>query len=110
MKQTILTSFDENEFKELLKEILIEVLQKQLHKKSDPLEVPMNIQEAAEFLKLKVTTLYDKTSRRLIPHSKIGNKLYFKLGELKNWIENGKVKTQEEIEGMATTHVLTKKN
>lgn len=70
---------------------------------------PMNIDEAAKFLKLKKATLYEKTSEQTIPHHKKGNKLYFYKSELEAWIKQGKVKTNGEIEGDAATYTLRNK-
>lgn len=57
----------------------------------------MNVTQASEFLNLAVNTLYEKTSKRIIPHLKKGNRLIFKRSELTEWIETGKVSTLEEM-------------
>ena len=49
------------------------------------------------YLKLSKATEYKLTMERQIPHYKMGKKLYFRKDELDNWINKGKVKTQEEI-------------
>ena len=57
----------------------------------------LNIQEAADFLRLSVPTLYGKVSARLIPFSKPGKRLYFSKAELTEWIKQGRKKTRAEI-------------
>jgi excisionase family DNA binding protein len=110
MNVSFLTALSESEFKELLKSSIREILSEDLRQLKSTLPDILNIQEAASFLKLKITTIYEKTSRKLIPHFKKGNKLYFNRAELIDWIQRGKVKTKPEIEGQAATYLLTGTN
>jgi excisionase family DNA binding protein len=105
MNTSFLTSFSEQEFKDFLKSAIKEVLKEELQNLKSNQPETFSIKEAASFLKLKITTLYEKTSRKLIPHFKKGNKLYFNRVELEDWINQGKVKTQQEIEGSAATYL-----
>jgi excisionase family DNA binding protein len=109
MSVQFLTNITEQEFKEFLKSALREIL---TENKSEPegeqRSQIFNVKEAAKFLKLQITTLYEKTSRKLIPHFKKGNKLYFNRAELETWIGGGKVKTQEELQGEAVTYTMNK--
>lgn len=57
----------------------------------------LNIDEAAEFLTLAKPTLYTKCNRREIPHMKRGGRLYFSRKELKEYLYDGKVKTNDEV-------------
>ena len=109
MSASFLTSLSEQEFKEFLKSAIKEILNDNLKNLRSDLPDILNIGEAASFLKLKITTLYEKTSRKLIPHFKKGNKLYFNRKDLEEWIKTGKVTTKPEIEGQATTYLLTEK-
>lgn len=109
MSVQFLTNISEQEFKEFLKDALKETLGEKLSALKEQLPEILDVQQAAKFLKLKLATLYEKTSRKLIPHFKKGNKLYFHLSELQEWINKGKVKTFEEIENEAVTFTLTKK-
>ena len=68
----------------------------------------MNVEQASEFLNLAIATIYDKTSKNLIPHKKKGNKLYFIRKELENWILDGNIKTSEEIDAEAMDYVMKK--
>lgn len=108
MAVQFLTNITEQEFKVFLKEALLEILGGQTQLKEQPQEL-MNIQQTAEFLNLKVNTLYEKTCRKTIPHLKKGNKLYFQRSTLERWINEGKVKTNDEIEREALTFRLNRK-
>jgi excisionase family DNA binding protein len=55
------------------------------------------IELAIEVSGLAKPTIYGLVSRREIPHSKRGKKLYFSRRELKEWLTTGKRKTQDEI-------------
>jgi excisionase family DNA binding protein len=106
MSVQFLTNISEQEFKEFLKDALKEILGDELGAMKKQFPDILTVQQAADFLKLKIATLYEKTSRKLIPHFKKGNKLYFHLSELQEWIQKGKVKTHEEIESEAITFTL----
>ena len=109
MEPIFLTNLNKDEFKELLKETIMEVLNENY--KALELHAPqiLDVKQAAEFLHLEITTIYEKTSRKLIPHFKKGNKLYFNSGELEAWIQQGKVKTANEIGVEAIDYLLTGK-
>lgn len=59
---------------------------------------PLNIEEAAAFIRKPKSTIYQLTSTRQIPFSKMGKQLLFFKKDLLKWIEEGKKKTQKEIE------------
>jgi excisionase family DNA binding protein len=107
MSVQFLTNISEQEFKKFLKDALKEILGDELGAMKKQFPDILTVQQAADFLKLKIATLYEKTSRKLIPHFKKGNKLYFHLSELQDWIQKGKVKTHEEIECEAKTYTMT---
>lgn len=106
MSATFLTSLSEQEFKEFLKSAIKEIIREDLSNLKPSLPDILNIKEAAGFLKLKINTLYEKTSRKIIPHFKKGNTLYFNRSELDEWIKAGKVNTNQVIEGKAATYLL----
>lgn len=106
MSIQFLTNISGEEFREFLKDALKEILADEPGAaKQQPPEI-MDVRQASDFLKLKITTLYEKTSRKLIPHFKKGNKLYFLRSELEEWVSEGKVKTRDEVEGEALTFLL----
>lgn len=109
MSVQFLTNISEQEFRKFLRDALQEILAGEPGAlKEQPPEI-LDAGQAAHFLKMKIATLYEKTSKKLIPHFKKGNKLYFRLSELQQWIGQGKVKTHEEIECRAITFTLNKK-
>ena len=59
---------------------------------------PLSIDEAATFLQMPKSSIYQLTSTRQIPFSKVGKPLYFFKKDLLEWLESGKKKTQKEIE------------
>ena len=95
MSDNITITIGPNELRNLLKEVLLEVIQEsqQPHREASNI---MDIQEAAAFLNLALPTLYAKTSKRVIPHYKQGKKLLFKRAELIAWIESSRVKTMND--------------
>lgn len=108
MAVSFLTNLSEEEFKQFLKLAIGEAMKEQGKQSNEsPLDI-LNIQQAATYLNLKVCTLYEKTSLKIIPHFKKGNKLFFVQADLLKWVQEGKVSTQSEIQTMAVNY-LTKK-
>lgn len=104
-----MVNYSEAEFKALLKDVVREIL-KEVSPVLQAVPDILDVKQAANYLRLKVTTLYEKTSRKLIPHFKKGNKLYFNKTELEAWVKAGKVKSADEMESEAATYVLNKKS
>lgn len=61
-------------------------------------EIPIDIDEAAEILKLAKPTVYTKVSKREIPCIKHGKRLLFYRSELLSYIQQGRRKTVKDIE------------
>ncbi len=57
----------------------------------------LSAEEAAEFLNLKLSTIYSKTSKNEIPYYRTGKKLMFDPKELEEWIRARRVKSSNEI-------------
>lgn len=70
---------------------------------------PMSITEAAKFVNLTVPTLYGFVSKRTIPFSKVGKRLYFNEIELTSWIQSGRKQTCNEISDNPATLLIPKK-
>lgn len=64
------------------------------------------IEEAAAFLRKKVPTLYRMTSKREVPFSKQGNRLYFSKQDLIQHVKDSKKKTQLEIAQEAKQYLV----
>ncbi len=102
-----MVNYSESEFKAMLKETVLEIMMEARQSNSTLPEI-LDVKQAAELLRLKVSTLYEKTSRKLIPHFKKGNKLYFNRIELEAWVKTGKVKSVGDLESEAASYVLNK--
>jgi excisionase family DNA binding protein len=105
MESPMFFQFSRNELKSLLKEILREISSEE-RREAESNTTLINIQEAAALLNLAVTTLYEKTSEKLIPHYKHGKKIMFKKSELLAWVESRRVKTIHEIRKEAASQML----
>jgi excisionase family DNA binding protein len=91
-------------FREMLEPIIDDCVSRAFNKNINELrfEQPVNeevfdMKEALSYLKLSKGTMYRMTMDRLVPHYKVGKRLYFRKEELDAWIGKGKVKTQQEI-------------
>ncbi len=51
----------------------------------------LDIDETAEFLKIKKATIYQMTHMQQIPHIKLGGKLLFDPNDLEKWLEGKKI-------------------
>jgi excisionase family DNA binding protein len=69
----------------------------------------MSVEDAAKFLNLAKTTLYQLTSRNEIPFVKRTRKLYFSRADLENWLLEGTQKSKKEIEKEAILFIQTQK-
>lgn len=93
----------------------IENLLLDLKQKKQPIVSQINtsdiltIQEAADLLHLSVPTCYTKVSKRELPHTKKGGRLYFSRQELMTWLKQGRRKTSAELEQEANDYVALKK-
>ena len=108
MSVSFVTSLTNEELKSLIKQSVREVLNEErsagLKESSD--DDLVDVKKASGFLNMAVATIYEKTSRRLIPHLKQGKKLYFSIKELTAWLKKGKVKTMAEIDQEASNYVI----
>ena len=92
--------------KRWIKETLTEIQPK----KDDPTDQPdqlLTVQEAADFLKLTVPTIYSKVSRGELPVMKRSKRLYFSSKELVDYLKEGRRKSNAEIEAQAESYLLT---
>jgi excisionase family DNA binding protein len=76
---------------------------------AEPTEQLLTIQEAAEFLKLTVPTLYSKVSKGELPVMKRSKRLYFSRAELLAYLKEGRKKSNAEIEQEAKAYLLNHK-
>jgi excisionase family DNA binding protein len=70
----------------------------------------LSFSEACEFLNLSASYLYKLTSTQKLPHYKPnGKKIYFRRGELQEWLLKNRIKPLAEIEKEALDYVVSKK-
>lgn len=69
----------------------------------------LGITEAANYLKLAKPTIYELVAKRKIPHYKKGKRLYFRKHDLDEWINQGRVKTENEIRAEAGKYIVRRK-
>ena len=69
----------------------------------------LTVHEAAEFLSLKVPTIYSKVSKGELPVMKRSKRLYFSRTELLDYIKTGRQKSNAEIEQEAEAYLSNKK-
>jgi len=58
----------------------------------------MNLDQTCKMLNLAKQTVYSLVSRRQIPHTKKGKRLYFLKSEIDAWLSQGRRKTVEELQ------------
>ena len=92
--------------KTVVKETMLEVIQEINCRVVNENEKMLNAKEAAAYLGIKLSTLYEKTSGKQIPHVKQGNKVFFYVAELKQWRSKGRVKTMDELQDEAATYAI----
>lgn len=68
----------------------------------------LNIQQASEMLNLSIPTIYSKVSKRELPYSKRGKKLYFSRTELLDFVKSGRRLTNEEVGNLAVASAAQK--
>ncbi|MDI1234866.1 MAG: helix-turn-helix domain-containing protein [bacterium] len=69
----------------------------------------LSANQAAGFLKIKLSTLYSKVTKGELPHSKSGKrKLLFSKKDLENYIAKRKVKSHDEINQEVENYLLKK--
>jgi len=89
-----------------LKRLLIERQEQQITENPEQL---LTVQEASQFLKLTLPTIYSKVSRGELPVMKRTKRLYFSSIQLMEYIKDGAKKSNAEIEAEATQYLTKKK-
>ena len=69
----------------------------------------LNISQAAKFLNLTQSALRAKISRKDIPYSKSGKRIFFLRTTLLEWIRNKTVLTKTETEELAFNHIAERR-
>jgi len=95
---------NKDELKALIKEAVEEVLMEKGLVKNDE-DSLIDVEAASKLLNLASATIYEKTSKRILPHYKKGKKIVFKVSELRQWLESGKVLTNDDIQQSAIQYL-----
>ena len=111
-------NFEEISFNEMPKALAhliskVETLEQLLKSQQNPAlpsDKPLTISQAAEFVNLTVPTLYGFVSKRTIPFSKLGKRLYFSEAELTSWIKSGRKQSVTNLPGQPAVLVINKKS
>ena len=110
MDKTILISLPISELQTLIVDCVHSCLKHQQNSGKKPyVEKLLTVQGAAEFLNLSVPTIYLKVSKGEIPFMKRSKRLYFSNEELMDYIKEGRIKTNSEIEAEADAYLANKK-
>jgi len=88
-----------------IESLLIDLQNTSPQEAATPAPELLTVQEAAEFLKLTVPTIYTKVSRCELPVMKRSKRLYFDRGELTNYVKAGRKLTNSEAEAEAEKHL-----
>lgn len=67
----------------------------------------LTLEECAMMTGYSAQSLYAFTSKRLIPHFKRGNYLFFSKQEIEKWLQSNRVPTVEETSSIGTTYTAT---
>jgi len=74
---------------------------------SDKFNDILNVQQVADILGITTKTVYNMTAKRQIPFCKPNRKcIYFLENDIREWILNSRVKSNTEIETIATTKTI----
>ena len=84
----------------------IERIEKLLASSDEPDQFELlDVEKAAEFLRLSKPTVYSKVCRGELPGYKTGRRLYFKKDELKKWLVKDPILTYREIGHIADKYI-----
>lgn len=61
----------------------------------------LTVKEAAELLNISPDSVYTLTSKRLIPHSKVGKRLFFSRSDIIDYVRKNRRTTVQEVKDEA---------
>ncbi len=68
----------------------------------------LTVEEAADFLKCKVATIYDNVGKGSIPYMKRSKRLYFSENELRDYLKIGSRRTNRQIMEESRSYIQAK--
>jgi excisionase family DNA binding protein len=75
-----------------------------------PTRTIFNLEQLTAYAGLSRQTVYKLTSRRELPHSKRGKRLFFEKAAIDQWLLENRVKTNREIGQQANEYLSQKSN
>jgi len=89
-----------------IESLLITLNEKNVESDSNPeKEELLTVQEAAAFLSLSVPTIYSKVNKGELPVMKRSKRLYFSNYELMDYLKQGRIKTNSELDQEADSYL-----
>ena len=89
-----------------IESLLITLNEKNVETDSNPeKEELLTVQEAAKFLSLSVPTIYSKVNKGELPVMKRSKRLYFSNYELMDYLKQGRIKTNSELDQEADSYL-----
>jgi excisionase family DNA binding protein len=111
MDKTVFISLPIEDLQTVIVDCVNSCLKNNKQVNAEPTKQPeqlLTIQEAAEFLKLTVPTIYSKVSKGELPVMKRSKRLYFSNTELMEYLKGGRKKSNAEIEQEAEAYMSNK--
>ncbi|WP_127845409.1 helix-turn-helix domain-containing protein [Psychroflexus aestuariivivens] len=68
-----------------------------------------DVEGIADFLDMKPSGIYGLVHKRKIPHTKKGKRLYFFKADIIDWLRNGNVDTNQDIQNKADEYIRKNK-
>ena len=89
-----------------IEKMLLELSKKEVleHARSNSEDI-MTVDQLAEYLTIAKQTIYGLCSAKDLPYFKRGKRVYFKRGEIDNWLKLGKRKSRDELQEEAAEFV-----
>ena len=87
MKRLIIERINAEELKAIITEAIEQITKKERNE-----DEFLTVEQASAYLHIPVSTLYDYTSAKKIPHYKKGKKLHFIKQELSDWMKQEPIK------------------
>ena len=110
MSNILITQMSEAEFRFMMKQVFIEVVQgSSLIRSPEESCAILTMNQAVAFLGISKATLYYYTSKNLIPFSKQGKRCYFSKPDLLAWLQAGRIKTVSERLSDANQYLTSNK-
>ena len=106
MTEIIVSTIKIDELKVLIEAAVYQAVKNRNDIVEDSIEEILSVSQAARFLSLSPSTIYSLVSRKILPVSKKGKRLYFSKQDLSKWILSGRRATINELKLQATARLI----